>query len=522
MISPYSQLIVAKFIVLVLESPVIITVLISVCSQAAALTQRHPNAGVDSSSRRNKKPTSTSQNPDVLDYNTVMHQFKEAEEQLSGVNVTTDKGNEENVIPPKKRKVIESNESPKKRKKPDESTPVVDTGVNTGRTVVDDVVPNEPTPSVETGVNTERTIVEKTTPVVEIGENTGCVAVDETTPVGVDTGHTRQEDKTPITESDNDVGVTFVEVTPLGSTPLPSFLSPTAVETPVTTEESMTPKDGKESSQLSNIESDAEVLFEFSTPRNIVPLPEINERPFSEWNAPDPVITLDDENDNGSRSQRVNVPTTVTDRSQRVNVPTPVTGTSQQRNVPTTVQTPFLQMTMPIPVRGTTTPVTSSGGITPRYVQNIPQIEATLRPAIPPQPGVVSATPAAPSKNYSNPMWGQTTSGQLISVRWNHKLRGNYSCWCPKCNNPFTQRNDLKRHLESNCSLIPAAQKVRYMCEEPGCTKDFSTKQYRNEHLHQDHLKKFLYVCSVCNKGFYKHVNFHHHKNSCLGALQQK
>ena len=101
----------------------------------------HPNAGVDSSNRRNKKPTSTSQNPDVLDYNTVMRQFKEAEEQLSGVNVTTDKGNEENVIPPKKRKVIESNESPKKRKKPDESTPVVDTGVDTGRTVDDSFVP---------------------------------------------------------------------------------------------------------------------------------------------------------------------------------------------------------------------------------------------------------------------------------------------------------------------------------------------------------------------------------------------
>ena len=257
------------------------------------------------------------------------------------------------------------------------------------------------------------------------------------------------------------------------------------------------------------------VVFEFSMPRTITPIVERPERAYSEWVDAGVDVVIDDDDD----AERLTPGQTVRSRPTPVTHATPVLPATPRPLVPPTTRIVTAAGTV---VRSQSSTVTLRPAVPPQLPVTAAaavstQIEATLRSAIPPQP-----TPAAPSKNYSNPMWGQTTSGELISVRWNRKLRGNYSCWCPKCNNPFTQRNDLKRHLESNCSLIPAAQKVRYMCEEPGCTRDFSTKQYRNEHLHQEHLKKYLYVCSGCNKGFYKHVNFYHHKNSCLGALQQK
>ena len=320
-------------------------------------------------------------------------------------------------------------------------------------------------------------------------------------------------------QADDGEGVSFIEVTPAVSIDdaLPSFVSPVAQVTTATTEESTTPVDTAESSRnVPSTAQDDDVVFEFSMPRTIAPVVERPERAYAEWvdAGVDVVIDDDDDDDDAERSTPGQ-----TIRSR----PTPV---ASALPIPPVPPAPRIVTTTGTVVRSQHIPIRSQSAT------------VTLRPAVPPQVPVtaavstqgvntvVSTTSAVPATqrrvDHSNPRWGQTDSGQLISVRWNKKLKGNYCCWCDKCLAPFTQRNDLKRHLESSCPGVPPAQKVRYMCDHPGCTRDFSTKQYKKEHFHQEHLKVFIYICNSCNKGFYKHVNFHHHKLSCLGHQQQQ
>ena len=111
---------------------------------------------------------------------------------------------------------------------------------------------------------------------------------------------------------------------------------------------------------------------------------------------------------------------------------------------------------------------------------------------------------------------GPGTMGN-VSVRYGRILKGVHRFFCPKCGKPFTGKADLKRHEGTNCEYVPEAEKIKFTCDT--CKKNFSSKQYLREHVHQYHLQKYLYFCKGCDKGFYKHCQASHHKRSCLPAL---
>ena len=155
---------------------------------------------IDSYNKK-KRRSSTVPNPEVLTFETVMQQFEDAQQDLNRPEILTT----ENEVP-----------TPQK-------------GVEEG------LIDSNPTPPKKRKIESKET---KTTPIV--GEQ----YVEKT---GVDTGNTGRDD--------GGEGVSLIEVTPLGLTPLPSFISPTAQETTATTEESTTPVDTTESSR--NVQSTA-------------------------------------------------------------------------------------------------------------------------------------------------------------------------------------------------------------------------------------------------------------------------
>ena len=109
----------------------------------------------------------------------------------------------------------------------------------------------------------------------------------------------------------------------------------------------------------------------------------------------------------------------------------------------------------------------------------------------------------------------ETTEGIQKSIRWGKVLAKPLRYNCTLCGNAFTQTSDLRQHVEQNCKNNP--NKIRIPCRVEGCDRDFSNKQYENEHHHEIHLKKLLYFCKVCQEGFYKHSRLVSHKKANHG-----
>ncbi|MCG8623465.1 MAG: hypothetical protein MJE68_15915, partial [Proteobacteria bacterium] len=106
-----------------------------------------------------------------------------------------------------------------------------------------------------------------------------------------------------------------------------------------------------------------------------------------------------------------------------------------------------------------------------------------------------------------------------LSLRYGKILKGSHKYFCSKCQRPFTQKESLKRHELENCPTLDKKQKLRHKCADCPEHKGFSSKQYLTEHIYEVHLKKFLYHCNGCGKGYFKHCNLAFHKKSCLAVL---
>ena len=134
----------------------------------------------------------------------------------------------------------------------------------------------------------------------------------------------------------------------------------------------------------------------------------------------------------------------------------------------------------------------------------------------PKQPDAVTGA-QSPGVSASNRPVYRTVEGRQVSVCWGKVLKNPYKFWCDLCGMSFTTKSDKTRHMISNCPN--ATTKVMYVCDF--CTHQSSTTQYKNEHMHEVHYKKYLYHCDRCGKGFYKHSAKFHHKSKCLATPPQ-
>ena len=81
--------------------------------------------------------------------------------------------------------------------------------------------------------------------------------------------------------------------------------------------------------------------------------------------------------------------------------------------------------------------------------------------------------------------------------------------YCDNCQCHYGKKEDLTKHIKYMCGkTVPD-----YMCEE--CGKGFHQENGVREHYYQAHLKRFLYNCTKCNKGFYFKSKKSNHKKAC-------
>ena len=134
-------------------------------------------------------------------------------------------------------------------------------------------------------------------------------------------------------------------------------------------------------------------------------------------------------------------------------------------------------------------------------------------------PKQTAAVPGPPSRSVtpSNKPVFRTVEGRQVSVRWGKVLKNQYKYWCDLCGMAFTTKSDKTRHMLTNCPK--STTRVMYVCDH--CTHQSTTTQYKNEHMHEVHFKKFLYHCDRCGKGFYKHSAKYHHKTKCVATAPQ-
>ena len=81
--------------------------------------------------------------------------------------------------------------------------------------------------------------------------------------------------------------------------------------------------------------------------------------------------------------------------------------------------------------------------------------------------------------------------------------------YCNRCPHKYTSHSELLRHQRNSC-LKPRKE---YIC--PICLQDYFQKVSIREHYYQEHLKKHLYKCKKCGKGFYFKSKRSIHKSSC-------
>ena len=64
-----------------------------------------------------------------------------------------------------------------------------------------------------------------------------------------------------------------------------------------------------------------------------------------------------------------------------------------------------------------------------------------------------------------------TASMAPRSMRWGRVLKGTHRFFCHRCNQGFTQKADLTRHVESNCPMLDPTDKKTFDCDTCGAKK---------------------------------------------------
>ena len=81
--------------------------------------------------------------------------------------------------------------------------------------------------------------------------------------------------------------------------------------------------------------------------------------------------------------------------------------------------------------------------------------------------------------------------------------------YCQNCDCHYSKKEDLTKHVKNMCGkTIP-----EFICE--ACDKGFHQEVGVREHYYHEHLKKFLYHCTKCNKGFHFKSRKSNHKRVC-------
>ena len=81
--------------------------------------------------------------------------------------------------------------------------------------------------------------------------------------------------------------------------------------------------------------------------------------------------------------------------------------------------------------------------------------------------------------------------------------------YCTKCEAKYTTRDELNRHVAKNCQV----KEPEFFCDQFDAS--FFWPNTIREHYYKEHIKKFLYHCRKCGKGFHWKSRIPRHHKKC-------
>ena len=91
---------------------------------------------------------------------------------------------------------------------------------------------------------------------------------------------------------------------------------------------------------------------------------------------------------------------------------------------------------------------------------------------------------------------------------------------CPTCNTAYYYRNNLNRHMKTNCANKEASMKPEsYMCDL--CSKVFICRNTFNDHMNCTHKQGNQFQCA-CGQAYYHRGSYYRHMRKCMSSKDSK